>query len=212
MCSSDLIHRRMTPNFTQYVQQLIDTVVPAPGNRVGQQLKMEPFKIPFRGELPEIPELEPSEGRTKARHEPGASSSYSMRPKRGAARFFTNLWQMCRNSNDVAHRGLAMNQETRRRQNAFMAERNHPVPPPGPELEPVTAPNWEMPPLEDAMFQNFDFSMFAPRGSTSAAAPSKTRTRTAPPTDESGSGSGSGDDDEEGDDEEADTPADDEFI
>ena len=114
----------------------------------------------------------------------------------------------------MAHQGLAMNQETRRRQNAFMAERNHPVPPAGPELEPVNAPNWEMPPLEDTMFQNFDFSLFAPRGSTSAAPRSKTRTRSAPPADASGSdsGSGSGDDDEDGDDDEEGTPAEYEFI
>ena len=173
-------------------------------------LKMETFKIPVCGHKPEIPELMPSEGQSKARHDPAASSS--MRPKRGAARFFTILWQMCKNSNDVAHQDLALNQETRRRQNAFMAERNHPVPPPGPELEPVTAPNWEMPTLEDAMFQNFDFSMFAPRGSTSAAPRSKARTRSAPPADASGSGSSSGDEDESGEDEEEDTPADDEFI
>ena len=76
----------------------------------------------------------------------------------------------------------------------------------------VTAPNWEMPTLEDAMFQNFDFSMFAPRGSTSAAPRSKTRTRSAPPADASSSGSSSGDEDESGDEEEEDTPADDEFI
>ena len=54
-----------------------------------------------------------------------------------------------------------MTQETRRRQNEFMASRNHPVPPPGPEMEPVVAPQWEMPLLTDEMLQNFDFSVYA---------------------------------------------------
>jgi hypothetical protein len=63
---------------------------------------------------------------------------------------------MCKNTNDVAHQSLAMTQETRRRQNEYMATRNVTFPPPGPELEPIHAPNWEMPPLTDQMFQNFD--------------------------------------------------------
>ena len=67
---------------------------------------------------------------------------------------------MCKNTNDVAHQSLALNQETRRRQNEFMSARNAPVPPPGPELEPVHAPNWEMPLLTDQMFQNFDPSLY----------------------------------------------------
>ena len=102
---------------------------------------------------------------------------------------------MCRNSNDVAHRGLALNQETRRRQNEFMAERNHVVPPPGPEMAAVVAPDWEMPPIKDAMFQNLDFSLYAPSGS-SRRVPS-TRSKAAPPA-ASGSGSGSGDSGESG--------------
>ncbi|KAK1628572.1 hypothetical protein QYE76_002887 [Lolium multiflorum] len=44
-------------------------------------------------------------------------------------------------------------------QNEFMDARNHPVPPPGPEMEPVIAPTWEMPPIDDEMLQNFDLSM-----------------------------------------------------
>ena len=185
------VRNRMTPNLAQYIQQLIDTVVPSPNNKKEPVIRMEPFKFPNRKNKPEIPELLPPELRSKTRHDTdaGASSSTSTRPQRGAARFFTNLWQMCRNSNDVAHRGLALNQETRRRQNEFMAERNHVVPPPGPEMEAVAAPNWEMPPIEDAMFQNFDFSLFAPSGS-SRRVPS-TRSRAAPPA-ASGSGSGSG--------------------
>jgi Flp pilus assembly protein TadB len=66
---------------------------------------------------------------------------------------------MCKNTNDVAHQSLAINQETRRRQNTFMAKRNHHVPTDGPEMEPVTAPNWEMPSIEDPMLQNIDLSL-----------------------------------------------------
>ncbi|KAK1607699.1 hypothetical protein QYE76_031372 [Lolium multiflorum] len=98
-----------------------------------------------------------SERRSKERHDP-ASSSYYRRPKRGASRFLTSLWQMCKNTNDVVHQSLALNQETRRRQNEFMATRNAPVPPPGPEMEPVV-PTWQMPPIDDEMLQNFDLSI-----------------------------------------------------
>ncbi|KAK1679320.1 hypothetical protein QYE76_040168 [Lolium multiflorum] len=71
---------------------------------------------------------------------------------------------MCKNTNDVAHQSLALNQETRRRQNEFMATRNAPVPPSGPEMEPVVATQWEMPQITDEMIQNFDFSMYAHGG------------------------------------------------
>ncbi|KAK1628821.1 hypothetical protein QYE76_003136 [Lolium multiflorum] len=137
--------------------------VPSPHNMKDERVKMEPFKLPQRGDKPEIPAMMPSERRSKERHDP-ASSSYSRRPKHGAAHFFTSLWQMCKNTNDVAHQSLALNQETRRRQNEFMAARNAPVPPPGPEMAHVFAPSWEMPPIDDEMLQNFDLSMYAHGG------------------------------------------------
>jgi hypothetical protein len=80
----------MTPNFpqyVQYVQQLINTVVPSPYNRKDEVVKMEPFKIPQQGHTLEILELMPSERRSKERHDSAASSSSSMRPKQGASRF-----------------------------------------------------------------------------------------------------------------------------
>jgi hypothetical protein len=153
------IRNRMTLNFAQYIQQLINAVVPSPNNKKDQLIKMAPFKILQSGTFVDIPEMMPPERRSKERHDPAASSSSSMRPKRGASRFLASLWQMCRNTNDVAHQSLALNQETRRRQNEIMAARNHHVPPAGPELELVVAPTWEMPPLEDAMFQKFDLSL-----------------------------------------------------
>ncbi|KAK1616788.1 hypothetical protein QYE76_022305, partial [Lolium multiflorum] len=137
---------RMTPNYAQYVQRLINSIVPAPLNTLDERVIMAPFKFPTQEGRPEVPSMMPAnERRSKERHDPAASSSYSRRPKHGAARFFSSMWQMCKNTNDVAHQSLALNQETRRRQNEFMATRNAPVPPSGPEMEPVVAPQWEMP-------------------------------------------------------------------
>ncbi|KAK1661354.1 hypothetical protein QYE76_049513 [Lolium multiflorum] len=167
----DLIHcelkravmDRMTPNYAQYVQRLINYIVPAPLNVLGERVIMDPFRIPTQeATRPDVPSMMPStERRSKEHHDHDASSSYSRRSKHGAARFFSSMWQMCKNTNDVAHQSLTVNQETRRRQNEFMASRNHPVPPSGPEMEPVVAPQWEMPLLTDEMIQNFDFSMYA---------------------------------------------------
>ncbi|KAK1602947.1 hypothetical protein QYE76_037599, partial [Lolium multiflorum] len=128
----DLIHcelkravmDRMTPNYAQYVQRLINYIVPAPLNTLGEKVIMA-FKIPTQeATRPDVPSMMPTtERRSKERHDHDASSSYSRSPKHGAARFFSSMWQMCKNSNDVAHQSLTMNQETRRRQNEFMASR-----------------------------------------------------------------------------------------
>ncbi|KAK1629806.1 hypothetical protein QYE76_004121 [Lolium multiflorum] len=121
---------RMTPNYAQYVQRLINHIVPAPLNTLDERVIMAPFKFPTPEGRPEVPSMMPAnERRSKEHHDPAASSSYSRRPKHGAARFFSSMWQMCKNTNDVAHQSLALNQETRRRQNEFMATRNVPVPP-----------------------------------------------------------------------------------
>ncbi|KAK1648225.1 hypothetical protein QYE76_066030 [Lolium multiflorum] len=189
---------RMTPNYAQYVQRLINYIVPAPRNVIGEKVIMDAFKIPTQeATRPDVPSMMPTaERRSKERHDHDASSSYSRRPKHGAARFFSSMWQMCKNTNDVAHQSLALNQETRRRQNEFMATRNVTVPPPGPELAPVAAPQWEMPPITDEMIQNFDFSMYAHGG----LPPRTARTPTPPPADDDGDedevDSAAGDDDE----------------
>ncbi|KAK1649981.1 hypothetical protein QYE76_067786 [Lolium multiflorum] len=149
------VRNRMTPNYAQYIQLLINKVVPAPLNTHGERVRMEAFKVPVQGNRPDVPDMTPPERRSKEQHDP-TSSRFTQRPQHGISRFFSSMWQMCKNSNDVAHQSLAMTQETRRRQNEYMATRNITFPPPGPELEPVHAPNWEMPPLTDQMFQNFD--------------------------------------------------------
>ncbi|KAK1645846.1 hypothetical protein QYE76_063651 [Lolium multiflorum] len=195
------VRERLTPNLAQYVQLLINKVVPAPLNTQGERVRMEAFKVPAQGDRPDVPEMMPSERRSKERHD-HASSSSSRRPQHGVSRFFSSLWQMCKNTNDVAHQSLSLNQETRRRQNEFMATRNVPVPPPGPELEPVHAPNWEMPLLSDEMFQNFDPSLYfggpPPR---SARAPPADANDEEDEGDEDDNGE---DDDEEDDDEDGD--------
>ena len=53
-----------------------------------------------------------------------------------------------------------MSQETRRRQNEFLAARGATVPAVGNELDPVPRVNYEMPPLHDDMFYGFDDSAF----------------------------------------------------
>ncbi|KAK1686395.1 hypothetical protein QYE76_047243 [Lolium multiflorum] len=189
---------RMTPNYAQYVQRLINYIVPPPLNVVGERVIMDTFKIPTKeATRPDVPSMMPTiERRSKERYDHDASSSYSRRPKHGAARFFSSMWQMCKNTNDVAHQSLALNQETRRRQNEFMATRNVTVPPPGPELAPVAAPQWEMPSITDEMIQNFDLSMYAHGG----LPPRTARTPTPPPADDDGDedeiDSAAGDDDE----------------
>ncbi|KAK1619399.1 hypothetical protein QYE76_024916 [Lolium multiflorum] len=188
---------RMTPNYAQYVQRLINFIVPAPRNAIGEKVIMDPFRFPIQeATRSDVPSMMPTtERRSKAHHDHDASSSHSRRSQHGAARFFTCMFQMCKNSNDVAHQTITMTQETRRRQNDFMASRNHPVPPPGPEMEPVIAPQWEMPLLTDEMLQNFDFSVYA-----HGALP--TRPARAPPADYADDDAGDDDagDDDAGDD------------
>ncbi|KAK1601292.1 hypothetical protein QYE76_018137, partial [Lolium multiflorum] len=195
------VREQMTPNYAQYIQLLINKVVPAPLNTEGERVKMEAFKVPIQGDKPDIPSMMPSERRTKERHDP-ASSSHSRRPHHGASRFFSSLWQMCKNTNDVAHQSLALNQETRRRQNEFMATRNAPVPPPGPEMEPVHAPTWEMPSITDEMFQNFDLSMYAHSGLPPHTAHSGHRNDDDDDEEDEGDDDGNGEDDVEEDDDE----------
>jgi hypothetical protein len=66
------------------------------------------------------------------------------------------MWEMCRSTYDVAHKSMEMSQETRRRQNDFLAARGSEVPPIGPELDPVPYVNYVMPPLDEDMFSGFE--------------------------------------------------------
>ena len=69
---------------------------------------------------------------------------------------------MCRSTYDVSHKALELSQETRRRHNEFLATQNVTPPPDGPEMAPVPYFNYEMPPLDDAMFYGYFPGQFAP--------------------------------------------------
>jgi hypothetical protein len=73
------VRERMTPNYAQYIQLLINKVVQAPHNTQGERVKMEAFKVPIQGDRPNIPATMPSERRSKESHDP-ASSRYSRHP------------------------------------------------------------------------------------------------------------------------------------
>jgi hypothetical protein len=169
--------KRMTPNYCQYVQRLINRHPQAQTAVVrGQVVDMETFSVGFQGGFEEAPTLP----RTRARgpsmdapdpHRPsGSGTSHRHRHrhsrpsrKKGVAAFFKSMWEMCRSSYDVAHRSLEMSQETRKRQNEFLAARGGAVPPIGRELDPVPYVNYVMPPLDDDMFAGVeDFEDFEP--------------------------------------------------
>jgi hypothetical protein len=66
------------------------------------------------------------------------------------------MWEMCRSTYDVDHKSMEMSQETRRRQNDFLATRGSEVPPVGPELDLVPYVNYVMPPLDEDMFTGYE--------------------------------------------------------
>ncbi|KAK1617335.1 hypothetical protein QYE76_022852 [Lolium multiflorum] len=169
------VEKRMPPNYCQFVQCLLSHVVPADKLPRGQQVRMESFSLALRGPYMDVPE---------------------MMSLKGAAKFFTNLWQMCKCSYDLNHRALEMAQETRRRQDEFVSAQNVTVPQPGPEMNPVPYDSFVMPTIDDAMFHGFDMSRLPPF--VSGRAPSRPR-RSVPSGSGTGSGShtGSGDGEEE---------------
>jgi hypothetical protein len=158
--------KRMNPNYCQYVQRLINKQARAPTAQVrGQIVDMETFTVGFQGGFEEAPSVLRSRarGHTMEASDPhrasGSGSSHRRHKrhdrssrKKGVAAFFKNLWDMCRNTYDVAHGSMEMSQETRRRQNEFLAARGSAVPPVVIELDVVPYVNFVMPPLDDDMF------------------------------------------------------------
>ena len=109
------VEKRMTPNYAQYVQRFIDAKVPEVASLSrGQRLEMDLISLSLREGYPDVPELVPTDARTKARHDPMAASSSRhgdhshTQPKSGAARFFESLWKMCRSHYDVSHKSLEL--------------------------------------------------------------------------------------------------------
>jgi hypothetical protein len=154
----------MTPGFCAFVQNFIDSRVAGKFAHSGERCKHALFTHGLSEGWVEHPTLRrPSATNFGC---PGASSSRhspAPRKKSGAAKFFKNLWDMCKNTNDVAHQALVMSQDTRIRQNEFFASKNYPYPPPGPMV------NYVMPPLDDEMFQGYSMPLPSSR-------PSRTRT------------------------------------
>ena len=183
--------KRMTPNYSQFVQRLINSRVPAGLVPRAGRITMEQLTLSLRGNYTEVPSMIPQEGRTKAAHDtPGASSSRSHRRsgfKAGAAKFMTSLWDMCRSSYDVNHKALQLAQGTRQRQNDFLASKGMPVPDSGPEMDPVPYIHYEMPPVCDEMFQGYDFRQMGP----------PRHGRTAPPADDADDDAANEDDDDQ---------------
>lgn len=203
------VEKRMTPNYAQYVQRLIDARVPEVASIPrGQRLEMDIISLSLRKGYPDVPELVPTEARTKTRHDPMAPSSsrrgdHSLpQPKSGAAKFFENLWKMCRSNYDVSHKSLELQRDSRRRHSDLMRSRGVAVEDDGPEMDPLPYINYDMPPISDDMFLGFDPSQFMP--------PTCPRNRTTrhDATEDSqqesdSSGDGSGDDAEDEEDAEA---------
>jgi hypothetical protein len=157
--------KRMTPNYCQFVQRLINRRASTSLVR-GQFIEMDTLLVSLRGSFEEVPSLITTRagGSSKAALDPhrasgsGTSSRHHLRSsrKKGLAAFFKNMWEMCRSTYDVAHKSMVMSRETRRRQNDFLATRGSVVPPIGLELDLVLYVNYVMPPLDEDMFNGFE--------------------------------------------------------
>jgi hypothetical protein len=105
---------RMTPGFYPFVQKFIDSRVNVKFAHSGERTKHALFTLGLSEGWLEHPQIcRPSAplfgslGPSSSRHSPAP------RRKSGAAKFFKNLWDMCKNTNDVAHQALVMSQDTR---------------------------------------------------------------------------------------------------
>jgi len=164
------VKKRMTPNYAQYVQRLIDHVVPntaAIGMPRGERLEMDLLSLSLREDYFDVPEMMPSEGRSKKKKPDPMRASSSRgppraQPKQGAAKFFESLWNICKSSYDVNHKNLELQRDSRRRHSALMRERGVTVQPDGAEMAEIPHINFEMPPISDEMFYSVDPAQFMP--------------------------------------------------
>jgi hypothetical protein len=148
----------MTLGFCPFIQKFIDSRANVKFAHSGEHTKYALFTLGLSEGWLEHPRIRHPSAPTYGSLGP-SSSHHTPAPhkKSGAAKFFKNLWDMCKNTNDVAHQALVMSQDTRIRQNEFFASKNYPFPPPGPELNPVPVVN-VMPPLDDEMFQGYSMA------------------------------------------------------
>jgi hypothetical protein len=157
--------KRMTPNYCQFVQRLINRRASTSLVR-GQFIDMDTFTVSLRGSFDEVPSLirATAGGHSMAAPDPHRASGFGTSSRRhlqssrkkGLAAFFKNMWEICCSTYDVAHKSMEMSQETWRRQNDFLAARGSVVPPIGPELNPVPYVNYVMLPLDEDMFNGFE--------------------------------------------------------
>ncbi|KAK1604467.1 hypothetical protein QYE76_028140 [Lolium multiflorum] len=116
--------------------------------------------LPLRHDTPKAPSMRPpagsSEPANKRRHEPSmVSSSSSVKPKKGAAKFFKSLFQMCKHSYDVNSKALRLAQSNRELIIEDFRARGLELPEDPPEMAPIAHFNYRMPPLDDAMFAGY---------------------------------------------------------
>jgi hypothetical protein len=145
----------MTPGYCAFVQKFIDSRVAGKFAHTGKRYKHSSFSLGLSDGWVEHPNLRRPSATSFG--SPGAPSSHHAAPRKktGAAKFFKNLWDMCKTTHDVAHQALVMSQDTKVRLNEFFASKNYAFPPPGPELNPVPMVNYVMPPLDDEMFHGY---------------------------------------------------------
>ncbi|KAK1603795.1 hypothetical protein QYE76_027468 [Lolium multiflorum] len=121
---SEGVMDRMTPNYAQYVQWLINYIVPAPLNIFGEKVIMDPFRIPIQeATRPDVPSMTPStERRSKERHDHDASSSYSPSMVLLAS---SPACGKCARTPMMLHIDLYYDPGDTEALNEFMASRNH---------------------------------------------------------------------------------------
>jgi hypothetical protein len=164
---------RMTPGYCAFVQKFIDSKVEPKFAHTGERHNHASFSIGLSAGWLEHPSIRHPTASTLGGSPMASSSRHRVhaapRKKSGAAKFFKNLWDMCKSTNDVAHQALVMSQETRTRQNEFFASKNYAYPPPSAELNPPPYVNYVMPPIDDEMFFGYSVpsSQGCPRASRS---------------------------------------------
>jgi hypothetical protein len=153
------VEKRILPNYAPYGMCLLYKAAPASALAERRE-RHALFDLPLRGDTPEPPYMRPAAGSsgpaTRRRHDPSmASSSSSVQPKKGAAKFFQTLFQMCKHSYDVNSKALRLAQSNRELIREDFRARGLELPEDPPEMAPIAHFNYRMPPLDDAMFAGY---------------------------------------------------------
>jgi hypothetical protein len=92
----------MTPRYCAYVQKLIDSMVETKFARTGECYKHNSLSLSLLVWV-EVPGMQPTDDVSHGTPLASISRRAPPRKKRGAAKFFKNLWDMCRSTHDVVH-------------------------------------------------------------------------------------------------------------